>query len=107
MPVVDEPMHRHQLDRSDAELLQILDDRRGAEPRVSAAILLRDLRVQLGEAAYVRLIDDGVVPGRARIAVVTPRERRIDDLALRHPAGVVAPVLRQVGTLTADAITEV
>src|SRR4029079_1785453 len=72
----------------------------------SAAILLRHLRVQLGEAAHVRLVDDRVVPRRARIAIVAPRERRIDDLAFRHAARVVASILRQVGALAADAITE-
>ena len=99
-------MHGHQLDRRDAEVLQVLDDGRRAEPRVSAAQLRRDLRVQLGEAAHVHLVDDCVVPRRARVAVVAPRERRIDDLALRHAARVVAPILRQVGALTADAIAE-
>ncbi len=107
VPIVEEPMHWHQLDGGDAEALQVLDDGRRAETGVRAAILRRHLRMQLGEAAHVHLVDDRVVPRRARIAVVAPRERRVDDLALRHAARVVAPILRQVGALTADAIAEV
>ena len=58
--VVDELVHRHQLDRGDAERLQVLDDRRVGEGGVGAAHLLGDVRVRLGEALDVRLVDDGL-----------------------------------------------
>ena len=45
--VVDELVHRHQLDRGDAELLQVRDDRRVRHAGVGAALFLGDLRVQL------------------------------------------------------------
>ena len=107
MPVVHEVVHRHQLHRRDAEALQIVDDRRGGESRVRAAILRRHIGMLHREAAHVHLVDDRVVPRRTRTAVIAPGERRIDHLALRHAQRVVAPVERQIASLTADAIAEV
>ena len=56
--VVDELVHRHQLDRGDAEPGQVVDDRGVGEPGVGAALLLGHLGVQLGQALDVRLVDD-------------------------------------------------
>ena len=48
--VLDELVDRHQLDRGDAELVEVVDDRRVREPGVRAALLLGDVRVELGHA---------------------------------------------------------
>ena len=60
MRVVDEVVHRHQLDRGDAERLEVLDDHRVRDAGVGAAQLLRDVGVRLGQALDVRLVDDRV-----------------------------------------------
>ena len=46
--VVGEVVHRHQLDRGDPELLEVVDDRRVGDRGVGAAAALRDVGVRLG-----------------------------------------------------------
>src|SRR5437660_2134625 len=47
-------------------------------------------------AAHVQLVDDGLVPRNGRAPIVIPRERGLDDLALRHRTRTVASIARQV-----------
>ncbi len=107
MPVLHEVVHRHQLHRRNAETFQIVDDRRGRESRIGAAILRRHIGMLHREAAHVHLVDDRVVPRRAGMLVIAPGECGIDHLALRHAERVIAPVERQIAPRTADAIAEV
>src|SRR5205823_3602400 len=67
-----------------------------AEPEVRAADLRRYLRVEHRHAPDMAFVDHRAVPRRLRLAIVAPRERRVDDDALRHPAGAVALVEREV-----------
>ena len=55
------------------------------------------LGMALRKPADVHLVDDRVVPRRARRPIVAPGERRIDDGGQRGEGGVVAVVARQVG----------
>ena len=80
--VVDERVHRHQLDRGDAEPLQVVDHRRGRQPGVGAAQRWRHVGVQHREAAHVQLVDHRVVPRHRRAPVVAPSEGWIDHRAL-------------------------
>ena len=57
---IDEVMHRQQLHRRDAQLLQILDARIMRQPRIGPAQLLRDIRIAHGKAAHMHLVDDRV-----------------------------------------------
>ncbi len=74
--LVEEVVHGQQLDGGDAERGQVLEHRGVGESRVGAALVLGDRRVQPGDAAHVRLVDDGVAPGRAGRLVVAPVEVR-------------------------------
>ena len=76
--VVDELVHRHQLDGGDAEALEVLDDHRVRDARVGAADLLGDVGVGLGEALDVGFVDDAVVVLVPRQAVLAPVEERVD-----------------------------
>ena len=51
-----------QLDRGDAKRLDVVDDLLRRQSCVGAPKLLGDLRMQLGEALHVRLVDDRVLP---------------------------------------------
>src|SRR5258706_21327 len=104
--VVDEGVHRHQLDRGHAEAAQMLEDGRSGERGVLAAQSLRHVGMLHGESLDVQLVDERVVPRRRRSAIFAPGERGIDDLALRHAEGVVALVWREVFALAADAVAE-
>ncbi len=93
--VGDELVHGHELDRGDPEPLQVRDHRRMGQAQVGAALLLRDDRVLLGQAADVRLVDHGLVVGSARRPVQVPVEERVHhDRArdVRRGVGVVPPV---------------
>ena len=87
--VLHELVHRHQLDGRDPELLQVLDHHGVGQRGVGAADLLGDVRVGHGEALDVRLVDDRLVVGRARVAVVLPVEERADHDRLHHVRGAV------------------
>jgi hypothetical protein len=79
MPVVEKVMHRQEFDGGDAELGQIADRRLRRQPGIRPPEPFRDLRVPMGEALDVQLVDEGLVPRGARRAVIPPGEGRIDD----------------------------
>ena len=102
--VLDELMHRHQLDGGDAEPAQVVDDRRVGHAGVGAALVLGHLRVPLGQTLDVRLVDDAVHVGDPRRPVAGPVEERVDDDAVHHVRrGVV--VVDRVG-VTAHLVGE-
>ena len=92
--VVDELVDRHQLDRRDAEVLEVVDHGRVGEPGVGAALVLGDLRMQLGEPLDVGLVDDGVGVGDVEPAIAGPVEERVDDDAEHHVRRRVVVVAR-------------
>jgi hypothetical protein len=104
--VVDEGVHRQQLHRGDAQTLEIVDHRRGGEPRVSSAQWLGHVRIEHRVAAHVQLVDHHVVPRHIGGAVVVPGEGRLGHLAFGHAAGTVAPVEREVVAPVADGVAE-
>jgi hypothetical protein len=71
--------HRHELDRGDAEALQIADHGRVGQPRIGAPKLGRYLRVGPGQAADMDLVDDRVGVRDLRVPVLLPVEGRIFD----------------------------
>ena len=105
MALVDEGVHRQQLDAGDAQALQVLDGRRGAQPRIAAAQRLGHARMAHRVALDVHLVDDHLVRGHVGAPVVAPAEGRVDHPALGHVGGAVASVEGQVGLLVADHIT--
>ena len=65
--VVEEGLHRHQLDGGDAELHQVVDDARVGEAGEGAAQLLGACRGWRGRhALHMRLVDDRVAPTGVR-----------------------------------------
>ena len=74
--LVGDVVHRQQLDRRDAERLQVRDRVLGGQPGVRPAQVLAHARAQLREALDVRLVDHGLVPRRAQPAVALPVEAR-------------------------------
>ena len=99
-------MHGHELDRRDTELQQMADRAVGRERLVRPANPLRQPRLQLREAAHVHLVDDRLVPRRARPAVVAPGERRIHDRGKRGERGAVARIEHQVRLRLPDGVPE-
>ena len=77
--VVHELVHRHQLQRGDAEPLEMVDGRRRRDSGVGATQLRRDVRMAAGEALDVHLVDHRVVHGRARRVVAVPVEPAVGD----------------------------
>ncbi len=105
--VVDERVHRQQLDRGDAEALQVIDHRRAGESRVRAAQLLRNVGMQLRQPLDVRLVDHRVLPAAMRGGRSSPQVKAESTTRLfGHAARVVARVERQVLAPAADAIAE-
>jgi hypothetical protein len=104
--VVDEVLHREELDRGHAEGLQVIQHLLDAQSREPALRLRRHVRMAARVAGDVHLVDEAVVGRVVRPAVVAPVEVRVDHLALGHHRGAVAPVERQVLLLVADGVAE-
>ncbi len=92
--VVDELVHRHELDRRDAELLEVVDDRGVRDAAVGAAQLLGDAGVQHREPLDVGLVDERRRVRRLGLTVAGPVEERVDDDALHHVRRGVLVVAR-------------
>ena len=101
--IVYELVHRHQLDSGHTEVLQVFDDRRMGEPRVSAPKRRWDARMLHRESADVGLVDDRVVQRHVRWAIVAPLEVTISD----HGFGHVGGGIHQVGLVwVAEVVAE-
>ena len=104
--IVDERVHGHQLDGGHAKPFQVVDHRRRREPGIGSSKRRRHVRMLHREAAHVQLVDHHFVPRNVGRAILAPGERGVDDLALRHRAGAVAAIEREVGALVADRVPE-
>ena len=92
-------MNRQQLDRRDAEVLQIAEGGLGREPGVGAAEILADLRMGLGESLDMGLVDDRVGERDLQPAVSFPVERVVDHDRFRNRGRVVLVVGLEVVVL--------
>lgn len=63
MAVVNETVDRHQFDRGDAKVLEVLDHRCGGEAGISTAQGSWHFRVLERETAHMQLVDHHFVPG--------------------------------------------
>src|SRR5258707_14005854 len=89
MPIVDERVGRHDLDRSDAEPCQMFNRSRMSEPREGAAGDFGDRRIEPREASQVELVDDERL-GRDALMSRLTLGRRSGDRPRRVAAGVFA-----------------
>ncbi len=85
-------VHRQELDGGDAEIAQVGRPQRG--PRIGAAQRLRHVRVGLGEAAHVHLVDDVVLQRMRRLGADVAAGIRPQHALRRDRAGVDEPVRR-------------
>ena len=69
----------HELDRADAEALQVADHGRMGQPSIGAPQLRRYLRMSQRQAANMDLIDDRVGVRDSRVPIVPPVEGLIYD----------------------------
>jgi hypothetical protein len=101
--VLHELVHRHELDRGDAQVGEVLHDRRVRDGGVGPAELLGHPRVGHGQALDVGLVDDRLVVGGLRRAVHAPVEEGVDDDGLRHVRrGVVVVALAGLEVVAED-----
>ncbi len=82
--IVDELVHRHEFDRGDAELHEVLDDHRVPDPGVRSAQVLGQLRVPHRQTLDVGFVDDRLVVRDVGEAVVAPVEVGVHDDGLGH-----------------------
>ena len=106
-PVVDERMHRQQLDRRHAQVREVGDDGGGREARERPAQRRLHARMVDREPFDVQLVEHRVGPRHRGPGVVAPGERALDDDALLHRARVVAAVEREVLAVRADPVAVV
>ena len=88
--VVRELLDRHELDRGDPQLRQVLDDRGVRHARVGAAQLLRDVRVAHRHALDVGLVDDRLRVVVSRAVIPLPVEEGVDHDGVHRRIGRVA-----------------
>ena len=82
-------LHRQQLQRSDAEPLEIGNHHRVTERGEATAQHRWDFRMLQGQAAYMRFVDHRFTPGRGRRAVILPIVSFVNHHALGHQFGAV------------------
>ncbi len=97
MPLVEPGRDGQKLDHGDAEAGQVADRGRMAEAGEGAALRLRNIGIELGEAADMQLVDHLIGERRCGSEPVRGGERPADD-ALRHDGGAVALVGRRAET---------
>src|SRR5271166_6751256 len=105
MSVLDERMYREELDRRNAEVVQILHYRRRREAGERAAHRLPDLRVAHRIPLDVQFVDYGFVP-RMLIWPPSPGEGRVDHPAFRNERRTVAIVEGQILSVVTNPVAE-
>jgi hypothetical protein len=106
VPVVRVVMHREQLHGRHPQFLQVPDRRFRRHARIRPAQFLRHARHPLGESLHVDFVDQRLVPGHLRGAVIAPRECRVHNRGERCERGVVPSVEGQIFRRVADAVGE-
>ena len=81
---VEKMMHRHQLHRCHAQLLQMVERCGVRQSGIGSAQVLGYVCVAFREALDMQLVDDRVGPRGVRAAVIAPWERRIHHHATGH-----------------------
>ena len=113
IPVVEELLHRQQLDGGHAELDEVLDGAGVSEACERAAIAFGYIRMARRHALDVRLVDDRLGPVRARPLVALACQRRVptraclERHAFRHEGRRVALVDGEVVVGSAQLIAKV
>jgi hypothetical protein len=99
-------MHRHQLERRDAQALQMFDDRFGRHAGVLAAQMAGNIGMHEAHAANVRLVNEGLVRRVRRPPFAAPIEAGVGD----HPQGsegrTVPVIERKITLRISQLITE-
>ena len=90
--IIDKAVHRHELNRRDAKLGQIVDDRCRGQPRIRSAKGGGHIGMAHRESSNVGLVDDALVPRNSGRLVSSPGECRIDDNPLQHSWSAVTAV---------------
>ena len=96
MALIDEVMDGQQLDRSDAEFLQIVDAWLAGQASIGTAQVLRHGLVEFGEAADMHLVNDGVGEWNVGRAIALPVKAGIDDDGLGNAGGGIPIVAGEV-----------
>ena len=102
----DELMDRHQLHGGDPERPEVIDDGVVRQPQERPADPVGNLGLTHAHATNVALVDDRLVPGDSRKAVVAPRERVVHDHALGHASRAVPGVEDLILLGVSDPVSE-
>src|SRR5215213_928494 len=94
--VVEKGVHREQLDRSNAEVIEVGDHRRCSEPGVGAAQVRGQVWMTGREPLDVEFVDHRIVERGVGAAVVAPGKGTVDDDPLGDAPGVGVVVPHQV-----------
>ena len=95
--LVGDVVDRQQLDRGDAEMMQVGDRGVRRKPGIRAAQILADVGMAHREALHVGLVDHGVGERNPRRTIALPEERVVDHHRLRHRGRVVLVIGLEVG----------
>ena len=99
-------MHRQELDRGNAEPLQVLGHEGVREARKGAAFGLGDVREQSRHATHMGFVEDRVIPRRVGAPVVPPLEAILGHRGFHDCGRAVAPVEAQIRARAMHAIAE-
>ena len=105
--VVEIGMDRQQLDRGDAEAADVVDHLVMAQPVKGAALGLRHGRMELGEAADMRFIEDGAVPRNKGLGWRLRISLPVTDHASGHERRTVERAIAEIAILAGAQIVAV
>src|SRR5947209_7199059 len=77
--IVKKVVYWQEFDCRNTKTDQVLDGSLRRQPGVRTTQPFRDIRVELGESFDMEFVDNGLVPWRARRAVISPGKSRIND----------------------------
>ena len=100
---LNELMNGQELHGGHAQTFEVLDGSGVSHAGVSPAEILGDVRIQFRKALDVNLVDDCLVPRRARGAVVVPVEVWVRHHGFRHKRSAVTIV---PGVLVTEEMVE-
>ena len=90
----------------DTQAPEVIQDGLAGEPGIRSPQFFGDFGMARRKPLHMHFVDDRLVPGNARWAILLPIKTRVDDDTFGHGRGAIVLVQGQVNILMTDLIPE-